>query len=1322
MRQPPTPRQASSSRPARALRNLYAQIRGVLDPPTLHARLVSAWADMLDGAPVALFLPEAPGEGYQLAAANRPLHAPAQARLAAATLPPALRTPDGGEPPGPVRLPQPPPGWEPFAPLLAIPLGDPLGPDAGAGDESMDLTAPAPSGSTLPPARFTGLLLIGRRPDDRAYTAADRACMNLLAGPTALALSHVDLTEKQERTLLQLQALNRLGEELSANLDVEAVCSIVYQQLRGVLPFDSFFVARYDEEQHQLIFPFSIDEGVRYTLTPMDPDIGMTGWIFTHGRALVIDDLTRGRDQDDMVPRSEPFGSPRRSRSWMGVPMIAKHRVIGALAVQAYTAGLYRQEQVQFLSTVANQVASVLENAHRLSLTDTALAARVAQLSALEEVARLLNASLDLNRIIHLVVARAVETTAATAGIMALFDPATQALRLLGHIGYPQDVLDRYTQAPLPISQGLIGRAVREDRSLLVHDVQHDPDYIVVMPDIRAQLVVLVRRGGQVLGALSLESTEADGFSEEQVDFIEHLAEHTAIAVENARRYERERRQNEALTRRAGELAAILRISNALKADQALAEVLTQVVEGVRNSLGFNIAVLNLVDEGPPRTLVPAAAAGLDSTTWARLQTQRTTLQEIDRLMDPRFQVSQSYFISHIYALGEHLTGYYRPDLAPGSEQEWDPDDMLLVPLRGKGGQLLGLISVDAPVDRQLPTRATIETLEIFANQAAVAIENARLFEDQQRRLRELTLLQELGVRLTATLDPKELLHEVARSAVLLFEMHASMVVLVADPMNPRAGSGAVACVRQGERFEVIAYPMERLSALTAEVLAGSGPLVVPDVTLHPAAAPALETAGLVSLVGSALRAGNRVQGALYLLDNRPRIFSIPEQQLLQIFATQAAVAIQNARLFAEEAHRLRDVNSLQDLGLPLTATLEMNTLLEETAQSAVRLLDATSSGVLLIDSTGRRATNVRCWRRAGPSLEITKYESRVRPGGLTETIIRTGRALMISDSGNDPRVNPATLAEGIRSFVAVPIRVADKTLGVLFVNEHQPRAFATHEQQLVQIFANQVAVAITNARLFEERRIFERHIVAENERMARELVTARATQRQLLPVMPRHLAGLALHGICLPAMEVGGDYFDVLPLADGRLALALGDVTGKGTAAVMLMAMIKTALFSQVSADPTPAAVITALNTLAVDFMQGQLMTFFYALYDPAGRTLTYANAGHLFPYVRRADGTLDSLGLGSLPIGALPALVPKGGEARLAPGDLLVLFSDGIVEAVSDDGELFSFERLEALLLQAGPVHDPLLLVEDLVDRVHAFAGGVPQDDATLLVALVE
>jgi len=1300
MSAPPTTEHPARLAPAAALRRFYAATRELHEPAALYPALVAAWAAALGDAPVALLRPDPYRGGYRLRAAvgwpAAPVH---ELRLDPADLPPPLQA-TTFVPGAALRLTWPTATLAPFRPLLAVPLAD------GEG--------------------VLGLLLLGARPAAAGppppYRTAERTLLRLLAEPTTVALRAAVVARRAARNAEQLQALHQLGEELSANLDIESVYTAVYDQLRRALAFDSFFIARYEDELGMLAFPFGVDEGVRYTLDPVALGTGLTSAIYQSGRPLVIDDLRQGVAHLNIPQVPDAFGSPRRSRSWMGVPMIAKHRVIGVLAVQAYTPNLYSHEQVQFLSSVANQVAGTLENALLLHEREAQVAERVAELSALEEIARLLNANLDLRRVIGIVVARAVETTHMQAGVMALFDPAAQGLQILGHIGYPPAVIAPYLDAPLPISRGLLGRAVREDRTVLVTDVQRDPDYITVLPEIRAQLVVPVRRSGQILGLLSLESSDPAGFTREIVDFIEHLAEHAALAVDNARRYDRERHQNEVLLRRAGDLAAILNIGNALNADLSVDQVLQRVADGVRSSLGFNIAILSLYRPGPPSHFQRVASAGLAAEVWARLRAHPSPYAEGALLMNPRFQISQSYYISHVYNIVTQMAHYHRPDLDPRREGEWHPDDLLLVPLRGKDGQLVGVLSVDDPVDRQIPSRTTIETLEIFANQAVVALENARLFAEQRARLGELTRLQEIGVSLTATLDPLTLIGAVGRAAVRLFDTAASAVVLREDPLNPRSPSGAVRVQQIAGSLTVQSFPPSQFQFWDDQILAAGRLVLVPEAAADPTWGPALQRAGYQSGAGVPLRAGSRLAGVLYILHSAVHHFGPQEQQLIQIFATQAAVAIQNARLFDEEAHRLRDVTSLQAVGLGLTATLDTTTLLEEAVRLAIRLLAAHSSGILLLDADGATSLNVRCWSREGGRLELSTFRSPVRPGGLTDRVMRSGQPLTITDTSTEPNINPAVLAEGIRSLVAVPIRVGEQSMGVLFVNGYGPRAFANHEQQLLQVFANQVAVALQNARLFEERRAFEDQLVAENTRMARELVTARATQRQLLPLMPRHTGGLWMHGLCQPAMEVGGDYYDVVVLPDGRLALALGDVTGKGTSAVMLMAMIKTALLSQVANDPQPLAVLRVLNTLAIEYMQGQLMTFFYALYDPATRSLVYGNAGHLYPYIRRAAGQLDSLDVGGLPLGADPEVLVEPAGATLGPDDLLVLFSDGIVEAMSDSRELFGFDRLEDLLHATPCDIDPRLLVEDIVDRVHTFAAGDAQDDVTLFIARVE
>ena len=302
-------------------------------------------------------------------------------------------------------------------------------------------------------------------------------------------------------------------------------------------------------------------------------------------------------------------------------------------------------------------------------------------------------------------------------------------------------------------------------------------------------IVVLIRREGHILGTISLESTDGDHFTPDAVDFVEHLAEHAALAIDNAARYEREREQNRALTRRAGELAAILRVGNSLRADLPLAEVLQQVAESVTTSLGFRVAVLSLIEEdGGPTPVVRVAAAGLHATAWERLKGGRRSLEQIERLLQPQYRISQSYFIPRGSTL-LNGTPYYRPDLPEDVEPgQWHPDDMFVVPLTGKGGRLIGILSVDEPLDRLVPTQATAETMVIFANVAALAIENAARYElerDQTRalarRAAELAAILQVGNSMRADLPLDQILQRVVEGVTGSLGFRSVVLSLVAE-------------------------------------------------------------------------------------------------------------------------------------------------------------------------------------------------------------------------------------------------------------------------------------------------------------------------------------------------------------------------------------------------------------------------------------------------------------------------------------------------------------------------------------------------------------
>ncbi len=246
---------------------------------------------------------------------------------------------------------------------------------------------------------------------------------------------------------------------------------------------------------------------------------------------------------------------------------------------------------------------------------------------------------------------------------------------------------------------------------------------------------------------------------------------------------------------------------------------------------------------------------------------------------------------------------------------------------------------------------------------------------------------------------------------------------------------------------------------------------------------------------------------------------------------------------------------------------------------------------------------------------------------------------------------------------------------------------------------------------------------IAERERQRVELETARRIQSSILPELPPSLNGVELAYSYLPASEVGGDFYDVLALEDGRLAVAVGDVAGHGVSSGLVMSMARSALAVQVTFNPEVEAVLATLNRVVHQSARKRLLaTLCYAVLDPQRRELLYASAGHLYPYLVSQDGKVHPLEYDAYPLGVRPQIEVAARSTRLAPGDTLFLLSDGLVEARPEGSDdLFGFPRLEASLRRAA--HLPVSKLRDAVlADVAAHTGNAPrEDDQTVLVLRV-
>lgn len=296
---------------------------------------------------------------------------------------------------------------------------------------------------------------------------------------------------------------------------------------------------------------------------------------------------------------------------------------------------------------------------------------------------------------------------------------------------------------------------------------------------------------------------------------------------------------------------------------------------------------------------------------------------------------------------------------------------------------------------------------------------------------------------------------------------------------------------------------------------------------------------------------------------------------------------------------------------------------------------------------------------------------------GVVERCLRERVTVLVTDAPSDQRfaANESVVMARIRSAICAPLIHKDEVLGVIYIDAQGAAGvrYTNDEMELLNGIANQAAIAIQNARLYRE--------AIQRQRLERELEIARSIQMNLLPTTYPALPGLSLSAMSLPARQVGGDYYDFIPLPDGRLALVMADVSGKGVPAAMLTASVRASVHMELlrpTGSPLPEAVSAVNRWACRSASTGMFLTLFVGVFDSVGRTLEYVNAGHCFPLLFRADAQHEALESGGPVLAVKEDAEYATGVVRVGEGDTLIIYSDGVVDTLSPSDELFGLERL--------------------------------------------
>jgi GAF domain-containing protein/CheY-like chemotaxis protein len=1005
------------SRRLETLTRLSQGLSATLSGDQVLRRVVEAAVELLDSAMARLWLLDDDGSRFTLGAAAGAVPAPeglreipageglvglAVARRGAITMPDVANDP---RTPNAARL-----HAEGIASASAVPLT--------VGD------------------RAIGALVVGTR-EPRAHSPEELSLLQSLANQAAIAIDNARRFFDEQTQRAYLNALLEINTKIGALAPAETLLSSIAEEAARLLAVDNAGF-RLLEGDDLVLAGLAGTAGQTMLRPRLRVGESMSGRVVVAGHSLVFDI----DDDVNEIPEHRTAGTRLGYTKFLGVPLRVGARTIGVLTFRARRSFTPRDQELA--EAFAGQAAVALEHS-RLYLEARRQAERT---RALADLGRELSETLDPAAVGQRVVDSLCALLGAVSSVLYRLDEDGS----MTAVTISRESRFEWTRVLGP-GLGVAAVAVREGRPISAPDVLQDARIVydermrtaIGGSAERALIAVPLMLQGRVSGVLALADRTGRIFDAEDTRLTEAFADQAALALENARLYaETARRQREAeeLARVAGGLSETLDVD----------AVGARIAESVLELFGAQSSGLRLLR--PDGGLAGLAFAGRASTVLQR-----------GHVLPPGVSTS-----GRAVALGRAVS---TPDVAA------DPaltltDDMrermsgvgdlaqLAVPLRAKG-QTIGALSVADRAGRVF-SDAEAQLLQAFADQAALALENARLYAEAARRRHEAEELARLAQTLTETLDVSDVVGRTVESVIPLFGARGSVLRLM------QSDGSLVALALGGtsrEAFEpghvqpsgsgVLGRAVvEARPVWTADILAD------PDVSVTDELRAGLGRSGEGALLAVPLRVKGMVIGALGIGDHRGRAFTEGEAQLLQAFADQAALALENARLFSLERSRRRQIAALAEIEREFAAELDPDRLLGLVVERSGRLFDA-EGAVYLADESGALV------RRAWTAAE-TPGDVRLLPGqGLVGVAAGERRGIIANDYPRSPLARPEFIAQGVQHAIAQPLGIGEQVRGVVIMTRGAGgERFQAEDLALLESFAAQAAIAMENSRLYQ--------------------------------------------------------------------------------------------------------------------------------------------------------------------------------------------------------------------------------------------------------------
>lgn len=888
----------------------------------------------------------------------------------------------------------------------------------------------------------------------------------------------------------------------------------------------------------------------------------------------------------------------------------------------------------------------------------------------------------------------------------------------------------------IPLGQGSIGTVVRSGQAAMFN-VTDPSDHAV-----EHLLCVPLAAFKEMMGVIVIGRLNKSPFVKDDLRFLESIVRQISATIYNSRRFE-ETRNN------LNELAILYETNSAIASARDIETVLKILIRQMVQVINVNSG--HIVSWNKAQNTGTVQADFRKNGPAANGQT--ASLGSMFDLAERPWLLALRNQQPVVFQLGD-------PGLAETERREMAARDCrsrLLVPLVVKD-EAIGWAELWETRQERRFSGDDIRLARLLANQAAVALENLQYIKQTRQALEESNALYQVASALATTQDAQTIMSTVLQEYLRALDLRQGSVII----FDFETKVGVVKVNFQDE------YPTQRVPLPTEEtyvegrpvqglegwqlplrnnplyerLMATHQPLVIEDtqgkvLPFLPKAVPPLPAltrlgwAGpeTLSLLIVPIQMRGEVAGVLVAeATQQKHTFTPGEIALGQAMADQLGIGLQNVELFEAEYRRRQQAETLREVSFVVGSSLNLNEVLERILDQLARVIKYDSAAIHLIEGKRRRIIAGRGFPNPKKVIGMTFPVSLENDRDPSTIAIKARQPMVVSNVPASYNIFKKSSQDQIKSWMGIPLISRDKVIGLISINHTEANAYDEEDLRLALAFANQVAIALENARLYE----------IEVRELERELEIAQSIQETLLPQLVPQVPGLEISGRILPARHIGGDFFHFFPAGKDQLGVAIGDVSGKGIPAALYMAVAITAIDAQIRADVGPGELLNKLNYVLYNRLREnkmnvalQVATFTPLSPDgnedseqkPQGVLMTVASAGMIAPVGATAHGC-HFLPVSGLPVGALspPEQNYQDDTFLLDPFTTIIFTSDGIVEAQNEARELFGFERLEAAINEVIATRDAEFIAEHLINTAQNFIGQAEQNDDMTVVVVIK